>query len=76
MEFKTTQSVILFIYYFFSQWTLHEERVKFPTEKTIMSKVKLLACKPAMEMTFTNLKTQDTKLRAICCENSDLPFGQ
>lgn len=58
MEFKTTQIVILFIYYFFSQWTLHEERVKFPTEKTIMSKVKLLACKPAMEMTFTNLKTQ------------------
>ena len=35
-----------------------------------------VSCKPAMEMTFINLKTQDTRLRAICRGNSDLAFGK
>ena len=41
MEFKTTQIVILF--YFIFAVDFARRKSKFPTEKTITSKVKLLA---------------------------------
>ena len=74
MEFKTTQIVILF--YFFFAVDFARRKSKIPNGENHHEQSEVTSCKPAMEMTFTNLKTQDTKLRAICCENSDLAFGQ
>ena len=73
MEFKTTQIVILLIFIFVVDFA--RKKSKIPSGENQHEKSEA-SCKPAMEMTFINMKTQDTRLRAICRGNSDLAIGK
>ena len=59
MEFKTTQIVILFNFLFAVDFTRKKNKIPSGENQHEQSEV---SCKPAMEMTFTNLKNQDTRL--------------